>query len=219
MRLKLCDFGESCCGHCSARGACTHAAAAAARVRERQRAAHHAPRLTPAAALPCARARRPGHQHARGARGHARRHARIRECCPQPGLVARAAPRACTHALPCVPVCLPPACLPAYLPSTGPLCSAPSHPPCARPTHHLPFLNLTRLWLLCAAQMAPEVLNCPFKNKPEENKGNRLLHYSYHVDTVGGENLWATCGGAHHGVCCTTHTTWTRWGGMHLVLG
>uniref|UniRef100_A0A7S3VP34 Protein kinase domain-containing protein n=1 Tax=Dunaliella tertiolecta TaxID=3047 RepID=A0A7S3VP34_DUNTE len=31
--------------------------------------------------------------------------------------------------------------------------------------------------------MAPEVLDCPFKNKPEENKGNRMLHYSYHVDT------------------------------------
>lgn len=31
--------------------------------------------------------------------------------------------------------------------------------------------------------MAPEVLNCPFKNKPEENKDNERLHYSYHVDT------------------------------------
>ncbi len=32
--------------------------------------------------------------------------------------------------------------------------------------------------------MAPEVLNCPFKNKPEENKENQELHYSFHVDTV-----------------------------------
>jgi len=31
--------------------------------------------------------------------------------------------------------------------------------------------------------MAPEVLNCPFKNKPEENKDNQKLHYSFHVDT------------------------------------
>lgn len=34
--------------------------------------------------------------------------------------------------------------------------------------------------------MAPEVLNCPFKNKPEENKDDSRLHYTYHVDTVGG---------------------------------
>lgn len=32
--------------------------------------------------------------------------------------------------------------------------------------------------------MAPEVLNCPFKNRPDENKDNAALHYSYHVDTV-----------------------------------
>eukprot|EP00195_Chlamydomonas_chlamydogama_P005012 CAMPEP_0202904904 /NCGR_PEP_ID=MMETSP1392-20130828/31716_1 /ASSEMBLY_ACC=CAM_ASM_000868 /TAXON_ID=225041 /ORGANISM="Chlamydomonas chlamydogama, Strain SAG 11-48b" /LENGTH=588 /DNA_ID=CAMNT_0049592773 /DNA_START=178 /DNA_END=1944 /DNA_ORIENTATION=- len=31
--------------------------------------------------------------------------------------------------------------------------------------------------------MAPEVLNCPFKNKPEENKEKENLHYNLTVDT------------------------------------
>ncbi len=32
--------------------------------------------------------------------------------------------------------------------------------------------------------MAPEVLSCPYKNKPDENKDNLKLVYSFHVDTV-----------------------------------
>lgn len=31
--------------------------------------------------------------------------------------------------------------------------------------------------------MAPEVLDCPFKNKPEENKEKTHLHYDLTVDT------------------------------------
>lgn len=31
--------------------------------------------------------------------------------------------------------------------------------------------------------MAPEVLNCPFKNKPQENKDQQSLHYTLTVDT------------------------------------
>lgn len=31
--------------------------------------------------------------------------------------------------------------------------------------------------------MAPEVLACPFKTRPDENKGNRNLYYELSVDT------------------------------------
>jgi serine/threonine protein kinase len=31
--------------------------------------------------------------------------------------------------------------------------------------------------------MAPEVLACPYKNKPDENKNVAHLQYSFHVDT------------------------------------
>ncbi len=34
--------------------------------------------------------------------------------------------------------------------------------------------------------MAPEVLKCPYKNRPDENKDVEQLQYSFHVDTVDG---------------------------------
>jgi hypothetical protein len=58
--------------------------------------------------------------------------------------------------------------------------------------------------------MAPEVLNCPFKNRPDENKENSALHYSFHVDAVrraclpctGGSQCWGLAPGLPFQLCC-----------------
>ena len=61
--------------------------------------------------------------------------------------------------------------------------------------------------------MAPEVLRCPFKSKPEENKEKSELHYSNRVDAWAvGEQSASTaavhCGHQLHGAVCRRHAGW-----------